>query len=130
MTLKGRECNVYGVTCGQSHSCHCYASLWYERSQSKRHCIQSIPEENREEWFLGAVGKMVDVFVHRRLKSDLDKLVREVQEVLDGSTTGTSRKKGGTQPRKRVAANDCGLYRTCDSAGCRSLISVPSPFLH
>ena len=76
------------------------------KDPSQRGIVESIPEENREEWFLGAVGEMVDVFVHRRLKSDLDKLVREVQEVLDGSTTGTSRKKGGKQPRKRVAAND------------------------
>ena len=44
--------------------------------------------------------------VYRRLKSDLDKLMYEVQEVLDGSTTGTSRNKGGKQPRKRAAIND------------------------
>ena len=72
---------------------------------SQRGIVESIPEKDRE-WFLRAVGEMVDVLVYRRLKSDLDKLMHEVQEVLDGSKTGTSRKKGGKEPQKRAAVND------------------------
>ena len=71
----------------------------------------------------GVIGEMVDVFGYRLLKSDLlDKLVHEVQQVLDGSTSGSSRRKGGRQSRKRGAVND--------TLGCRGRRFTSVLYLH
>ena len=65
--------------------------------------VDKVPEDERKEWFLEAVSKMVDAFVCTRLKADLGKLISGVQQVINGTYSSSGRT--ARQPRQQVLVN-------------------------
>ena len=65
--------------------------------------VHKVPEDERKEWFLEAVSKMVDAFVYTRLKADLGKLISGVQQVINGTYSSSGRT--ARQPRQQLLVN-------------------------